>query len=214
MLPCIHNKSTTHGKDTVWNHSKNEIRAPSWPRACLNLTSAYALTQQSWADIHVYHSFSLPDAPAEAAPSSPEESGNRILCFSSASDALAFLLLSSALPAVFQWVVPQTLSLFLAAKHCTRWLQAPGSSGWCNTKSQLEMKHCLKHSGNWGVGGRFRHLHGRWSLCSSVEIREKQSSLNGSVFWQNDMNFYFLNILILIFTEMPHWHFLSSYKDY
>lgn len=50
----------------------------------------------------VHGSFFLPDEPAGAAPSSPEESGNHILCFSSASDVLAFLLLSLALPAVFQ----------------------------------------------------------------------------------------------------------------
>jgi len=94
--------------------------------------------------------FFLPDEPAGAAPSSPEESGNRILCFSSASGVLAFLLLSWALPAVFQWAVLQTLSPFLAAKHCTRWPQAPGSSGRCDTKSQLETEHFFFKK--WGQG--------------------------------------------------------------
>lgn len=141
---------------------------------------------------HVCGSFFLPDEPAGAAPSSPEESGNRILCFSSASDVLAFLLPSSALLVVFQWVVPQTLSLFLAAKHCTRWLQAPGSSGWCNTKSQLEMKHGLNCNGNWGIDGRLKPLHERQSLCSSVQKCEKLNSENGSRYWKRIGTFFLI----------------------
>lgn len=112
--------------------------------------------------------FFLPDEPAGAAPSSPEESGNHILCFSSASGVLAFLLLSWALPAVFQWAVLQTLSPFLAAKHCTRWPQAPGSSGRCNTKSQLETElffFFLKKGGQGVVAD--------WGTCMMVPVLKR-----------------------------------------
>lgn len=152
--------------------------------------------------------FFLPDEPAGAAPSSPEESGNRILCFSSASGVLAFLLLSWALPAVFQWAVLQTLSPFLAAKHCTRWPQAPGSSGRCDTKSQLETEHFFFLKVRTGSCGRFRHLHDGpcAQTCKNVTSRTYRMAqcLN-----RKRTHFYLYGILTLVFPDISWWLYVA-----
>lgn len=152
--------------------------------------------------------FFLPDEPAGAAPSSPEESGNRILCFSSASGVLAFLLLSWALPAVFQWAVLQTLSPFLAAKHCTRWPQAPGSSGRCDTKSQLETEHFFLKSEDrelWQI-----QAPAWWSLCSNVQKCDKQNLQNGPMFKQKKNTLLFVWYSNISFP----WHLLVTLRGY
>lgn len=144
----------------------------------------------------------LPDGLVAEAPSSPEESDSHILCFFSASAVLTSPQLSSALPVVFLLVVPQTLSPFLAVKHCIRWLQAPGFSSRCNIKSWLETCYLIKCRWEFFFLVRANST----STKEDCEVCAKQKSRTGQVILKNIQALLQWN-----FSDNFHWNFQSWY---
>lgn len=192
---------------------KARCQAPSWPGACLDLSSVCVLTQKGWIDTtcvwclltwwacwsssilswRIWQSYSLLFLSIWR------------LSFSTAvrSSSCCFSVSSS----------PNFITV-----SCCKALYKVASSSWILWLMQYQksIRDETWFEPHWELRDWWQIRAPAWEAVPVIEVHKtgKLNSENGSMFWKEDRNFYFWNVLILIFTEILHFYsFLWRYRE-